>query len=65
MVLLITSSATSFLVFPALLPGAELMSLQKTALGCTETPFCSEPAWGFLHGAAQQHGFMQGHFGGP
>ena len=58
--LLIISSATSFLVFPALLPGAELMSLQKTPLGCRETPFCSDPSWGFLNGVAQHHRFMQG-----
>lgn len=50
----------SSLVLPALLPGAELISLQEIPLGCRETPFCSEPAWGFLHGVAQHHGFMQG-----
>lgn len=35
------------------------MSLQETPVGCRESPFCSDPAWGFLHGVAQHHGFMQ------
>lgn len=53
MMLLITSSATSFLVLPVLLPGAEIMLLQE------KKPFCSETTEGFLHGFVQNHGSVQ------